>query len=290
MAEALPLKGKTAVVTGGGGAIGGAAAINLARDGAAVMLVGRTQATLEKGRDRLLQAVPEARVELHAADATRPEDMQAALQAAHDMQGFLDIIVSVVGRGGGFVPILMHDIESFRWVLEVNVLSAFLAVRYGAPLMKRGGAIVCTSSTVAKIPFPTMSAYTAAKCAVEGFVKVAADEMSGAGIRVNAVRPGLTPSGGTGGMFADQETMDLFAAETPLVPWRGGFGEADDIGRAIRWLAGPESAWVTGQSIAIDGGHELRKYPDMAYMISRLHGKEAVAALRRAEAPPPRKP
>jgi NAD(P)-dependent dehydrogenase (short-subunit alcohol dehydrogenase family) len=131
-----------------------------------------------------------------------------------------------------------------------------------------------------------MSAYTAAKCAVEGFVKVAADELAGAGIRVNAVRPGLTPSGGTSGMFADRETMDLFAAETPLVPWRGGFGQADDIGRAIRWLAGPESAWITGQSIAVDGGHELRRYPDMTYMMTRLHGNEAAAALRRGEPPP----
>jgi NAD(P)-dependent dehydrogenase (short-subunit alcohol dehydrogenase family) len=286
--DTQPLAGQTAIITGGAGALGSASAYNLAKDGAAVLLMGRTLAKLEEGRRGLLAKVPDARVELFAGDAMKPEDVEAGMQKAYDIQGRLDIIVALVGGGGGgggMVPILMQNLEQFRAVLDRNVLSAFLAVRYGVPFMKQGGAIVCFSSTVAKIPFPYMAAYTASKCAVEGFVKCAADELSGAGIRVNAVRPGLTKSNSNSGMFDDKEMIDAFAGETPLVPFRGGFGEPDDIGRCVRWLAGPESSWVTGQSIAVDGGHELRKYPDVSFTLARTHGLAAVDAVRKGRLP-----
>jgi NAD(P)-dependent dehydrogenase (short-subunit alcohol dehydrogenase family) len=99
------------------------------------------------------------------------------------------------------------------------------------------------------------------------------------------VRPGLTPAGGTGAIFEDKETLAAFAAETPLVASRGGFGKPDDIGRAVRWLAGPESSWVTGQSFAVDGGHELRRYPDAGPWVARNFGQAALDAVRRGEAP-----
>jgi NAD(P)-dependent dehydrogenase (short-subunit alcohol dehydrogenase family) len=279
------LSGKTALVTGGGGALGGASALNLLRDGAAVVLVGRTLASLETAKQRLLKEQPDARIELKAADATNTEQMQAAFQAAYDIQGRLDMVVSIVGRGGGFIPILLHDANSFRSIIEINTVSTFIAVRYSAPLMKNGGAIVCISSTVAKIPFPYMSAYTAGKFAVEGFVKCAADELAAAGIRVNCVRPGLTPAGGTKALFEDKETLAMFQAETPLVASRGGFGAPDDIGRAVRWLCGPESSWVTGQSFAVDGGHELRRYPDISHLVARTYGEAALQAVKKGQAP-----
>lgn len=279
------LKGMTAVVTGGGGALGGASALNLAKDGATVVLVGRTQATLDASRQRLLAACPGAQVATMAADATREDQMQPVFQAAHDIAGRLDIVVSIVGRGGGFIPILMHTAESFRAIIDINMQSTFIAARYAAPLMKQGGAMVFISSTVAKISYPYMSAYTAAKFGVEGFVKCAADEFAGQGIRVNCVRPGLTPAGGTKAMFDDRETLEAFAAETPLVASRGGFGTPDDIGRAVRWLCGPESSWVTGQSFAVDGGHELRRYPDAGPWVAKQHGEAALEAVRRGEVP-----
>ncbi len=79
-------------------------------------------------------------------------------------------------------------------------------------------------------------------------------------IRVNAVRPGLSRSNATGDMFADQGVIDRFLKEIPLART----GEPHDIAAAVRYLAGPESSWVTGQSFAVDGGQELRKNPDLA--------------------------
>ncbi len=183
--------------------------------------------------------------------------MQAALQQAWELQRRLDIVVATVG-GGGFRPLLMHDAASLMAELELNIASAFLAVRHASPLMApHGGAIVCISSNAARMTCRWLSAYCAAKAGLEAFVRAAAEELAGCGIRVNAVRPGLTRSGATGPMFDNPAMLDKFVAQMPL----GRAGEPDDIASAVRYLAGPESGWVTGQSIAVDGGSELRAIP-----------------------------
>ena len=156
MTEAV-LKGKTAFVTGGSGGIGAAAAKLLAQDRAAVLLMGRRLEALEQTRARLLAEVPGARIELHAGDAGQQADVEAGLDKALAIDGRLDIIVPTVG-GGGFKPLLMHDADSFRAELDYNIITAFLAVRYGVPRMKQGGTIVLISSTAAIMPFPWLGA------------------------------------------------------------------------------------------------------------------------------------
>src|SRR5262249_53798443 len=142
------LSGRTALVTGGAGAIGAACAEALLRDGAAVGIMGRKAASLEATRDALLEVVPEGRIDISPGDALSPGDVQIALDRAHGTAGRLDIIVATVG-GGGFKPLLMHDVDSFRGELDQNIISAFIALRYGAPLMRNGGSVVCISSTAA---------------------------------------------------------------------------------------------------------------------------------------------
>ena len=195
------------------------------------------------------------------------------------MQNRLDIIVPTVG-GGGFKPLLMLDAEQFRNELNINIISAFLAVRYGAPLMN-GGSIVCISSTAATLPFAYLPAYHTSKGGLENFVRAAAEELGQAGIRVNAVRPGLTRSDGTGGMIENPDILKRFIAEFPL----GRAGEPDDIAEAVRYLAGPESSWVTGQSFAVDGGNEIRKNPDLSDMIAAMFGQDTLDTLRRGKSP-----
>jgi NAD(P)-dependent dehydrogenase (short-subunit alcohol dehydrogenase family) len=274
------LAGKTAFITGGYGAIAGACAKFLLKDGAAVLLMGRKQDGLDKAKARLLTDVPGARIETHTGDGCEEADVRAALQKAHNIQNRLDIIVPTVG-GGGFKPLLMLDADTFRAELNVNIISAFLAVRYGAPLMDHGGSIVCISSTAAKLPFAYLPAYHTSKGGLENFIRAAAEELGSANIRVNAVRPGLTRSGGTGPMFEDKAIYDKFVAEFPL----GRGGEPDDIGQAVRFLAGPESSWVTGQSFAVDGGNEIRKNPDLSDMVGQIFGKDALAAVKRGKSP-----
>jgi NAD(P)-dependent dehydrogenase (short-subunit alcohol dehydrogenase family) len=273
------LAGQGAIVTGGSGGIGSACARLLLRDGAAVLIMGRRLEALEKTRAALLEAVPGGTVEIHAGDACSETDVRAALDKAFAMRGRLDILVPTVG-GGGFKPLLMLDADTLRAELELNIISAFLVVRYGAPMMK-GGAIVCMSSTAATLPFAYLPAYHTAKGGLENFVRAAAEELGAAGIRVNAVRPGLTRSEATGPMFASPDILGRFVAEFPL----GRAGEPEDIAQAVRYLAGPESAWVTGQSFAVDGGNEIRKNPDLSDMIALMYGQEALDTLRRGKSP-----
>ena len=98
---------------------------------------------------------------------------------------------------------------------------------------------------------------------------------------VNAVRPGLTRTDATTMLFADEEMRRRFAAEKPL----GRLGEPEDIAEGVRYLAGPESSWVTGQSIAIEGGNELRKAPDMGPMVAAIYGEDAYRAVLEGRAP-----
>lgn len=250
------LAGKTALVTGGSGGIGRACAEALARDGAAVVIMGRREEALATARAAVLAAAPGSRVEIAVGDAGSEDDVRAALAIAHGLGGRLDILVPTLG-GGGFARLLDKTVEDFRAELDVNITSVFIAMRHGVPLMRSGGAIVCISSTAATMPFPALAAYCAGKAGLEALVRTAADELSTLGIRVNAVRPGLTRSNATSEMFDNQAVVDRFLEQIPL----GRTGEPADIAAAVRYLAGPESGWVTGQSFAVDGGQELRRNP-----------------------------
>jgi NAD(P)-dependent dehydrogenase (short-subunit alcohol dehydrogenase family) len=272
----LALEGQGVLITGGGGGLGSAAAAWLARDGAAVTIMGRTEATLVAAKDRIREvAGPEATVEHFVGDALDAEDVQGGLAAAEELAGRLAIAVSVVGSGGGMKPLLMFDEAEVLEVLRRNIISAFLLIRHATPLMVKGGggSIVCVSSTVAKLSWPFMAIYNAAKSGLEGLVRAAALELGHLNVRVNAVRPGLTRTGTTGRMFED-DVLPKFIDEKPL----GRTGVPDDIAAGIRYLAGPESSWVTGKSLGIDGGHELTKAPYLEALVRQQHGDAAIDA------------
>jgi NAD(P)-dependent dehydrogenase (short-subunit alcohol dehydrogenase family) len=107
-------------------------------------------------------------------------------------------------------------------------------------------------------------------------VRCAADELGGLGIRVNAVRPGLVPTDLATPLTADGTVVEDYLDQMPLAR----LGTTDDIAAAVRWLAGPESSWVTGQCIAIDGGHSLRRGPRVDPMVANLLGADVLASIR----------
>ena len=137
------------------------------------------------------------------------------------------------------------------------------------------------SSTASILSSPYLAAYCAGKAAVDQMVRVAADELGARKVRVNSVRPGLTRTGATGGMFEMEPVLDRFLTEQPLA--RGG--EPEDIGRGVRFLAGPESSWVTGQCITVDGGHTLRRFPDMEDLARQVVGEEVFDAAQQGGLP-----
>jgi NAD(P)-dependent dehydrogenase (short-subunit alcohol dehydrogenase family) len=183
--------------------------------------------------------------------------------------------------GGGFKPLLMLSADDVRAEFEANTISAFHAIRHGAPLMERGGSIICISSTAATMPFGYLAAYHIGKAALEALVRAAAEELGSAGIRVNAVRPGMTRARDTAPMFDSPDVINTFLPEYPL----GRLGAPADIAGAVRFLAGPESGWMTGQSFAVDGGNELRRNPDLTPMVEAMLGAEAVTALKAGKEP-----
>lgn len=269
------LVGKTALVTGASSGIGLASARILARDGAAVLLMGRREDALRQARDKILDAVPKARIEVYAGDASDEAAAKAALQRARDIAGRLDILVPAVGGDDNYYPFLMESKDHFHYVLDRNLISAFLIMRYGAPLMHpHGGSIVCISTTTVTQQATGLAAYVAAKAGLERLVKLVALELGGAKIRVNAVRPGLTRSAATEFMFTVPGTEERYAAITPL----GRVGEPEDLANAVRFFAGPESAWITGQNIACDGGQELSgATPDF---LDQAYGKQLMDQIR----------
>jgi NAD(P)-dependent dehydrogenase (short-subunit alcohol dehydrogenase family) len=266
------LQGKTALVTGASSGMGMSSARLLAEDGATVVLMGRRADALLDAREALRKRVPDARFEIFAGDATEEEDVKAATKFAAGLNGKLDIGIAAVG-GCKIKPMMLQDAATFMGEYKLNTLSAFLMVRYGVPYMPQGGAIVCVSTAVAVQPFPGLSAYAAANAGLERFVKAAAHELGPARVRINAVRPGMTRSSATEGMYAVQELVKRFEDETIL----GRTGEPDDVARVIRFFAGPESGWVTGQSISADGGQEQGKVPDL---LDDLYGAEVMARVR----------
>lgn len=276
-ASGKPLAGTSALVTGGGGGIGAASATWLARDGASVVIMGRTEDTLAKARERILADAGEgATVEHVVGDALDEQSVKEALARAEALTGRLGIAVSVVG-GGTMKPLLMFDGDELLADLRRNVVSAFLVIRNATPLMTRtgGGSIVCISSDAAKIPWPFLATYNTTKSGVEGLVRGAALELAPLNIRVNAVRPGLVKTEATAtGLFANQPVIEQFVAEKPL----GRTGVPDDIAAGVRYLAGPESSWVTGQSIGIEGGNELTKAPYLESLVRKRFGDEAIDA------------
>ncbi len=269
------LVGKTAFVTGASSGIGLASARILARDGAAVLLMGRREAALHQARETILETVPKAQIDVYAGDASDEAAVKAALHRARAMAGRLDILVPAVGGDNNYYPFLMETTDHFQYVLNRNLISAFLVMRYGAPLMHpHGGSIVCISTTTVTQQATGIGAYVAAKAGLERLVKLVALELGGAKIRVNAVRPGLTRSAATQFMFSVPGTEERYAAITPL----GRVGEPEDLANAVRFFAGPESAWVTGQNIACDGGQELTgATPDF---LDQAYGKQLMDQIR----------
>ena len=276
------LAGRHAFITGGSGGIGAATARQFLIDGGSVSLVARRMSALQRVAEALYNELGrDVRIQLLAADALDAVEVSQALQASHAFAERLDICVATVG-GGAIKPLLMHDEDSFMDEIKLNLQGTFLVLKYAPPLMREhGGSIVCVSSDAAKLVFPWLPAYTTAKAGLEGLVRSAAEELSPFKIRVNAVRPGLTRTEATQALFDDPDIYQRFAAEKPL----GRLGEPSDIAQGIRYLAGPESSWVTGQSFAIEGGNELRKAADMSAMVEQIYGAEAFASVKRGDLP-----
>jgi NAD(P)-dependent dehydrogenase (short-subunit alcohol dehydrogenase family) len=266
------LAGRRALVVGGGSGIGLAAARLLAADGAHVTLAGRTLAKLEAAA-----ATIEGSVDVVACDVLAAADVRAAVSFAEGGDG-LHIAVTVPG-GGPFRPVLGYGDDEFDDAIRANVRPQFLVLKHAGAAMVRagGGSIVAVSSTAALFAMQWNAGYSAGKAAVDQLVRVAASELGPQGVRVNSVRPGLTATDSTVRLVETPALASRFLEQQAI----GRHGEPDDIAAAIRYFAGPESGWVTGQLLTVDGGHTLHRFPDLTDVArSSMEEGQFDAALR----------
>jgi len=271
------LSGKTALVTGGGSGIGLACARALLRDGCSVTLMGRTESRLVEAAEGLRREAPGGtQVAWHAGDVVDEAAVLAAVAKAAAPTGRLDIAVANAGAGAGG-PIFSTSVEMWRYTMDVNLTGTFLTVKHAGEKMGAGGggSIVAVSSIAGPLTHRFMAPYCASKAGVEMLIKVAADELGPLGIRANAVRPSLVPTEMADPLVQDQAIVDDYLDQIPL----GRLGTVDDVAAAVRYLAGPESSWVTGQCIAIDGGHTLRRGPRIETMVERFFGADTMTGM-----------
>jgi NAD(P)-dependent dehydrogenase (short-subunit alcohol dehydrogenase family) len=274
------MNGMAVLITGGGGGIGRATAAALARDGAHVVVSGRTGSKLDAVVAKNEAAAKDAGGSIRAfvCDNLDEAQVQQAIEFTMKPTGKLDGAVAVPG-GGAMKPVLRMPIDFVEEILRRNISSMYVLLKHSGSQMIRqgtGGSFVGVSSMQGIQPAPMFSAYCAAKAGLEMLVRCAADELGQHRIRVNAVRPGLTRTDATVGMFADEPTVAAYMEQQPLAR----DGESEDIAGAIRYFVGPESTWTTGQCLTVDGGCSLRRFPDL----TPLHRKRLGDELEKAAA------
>jgi NAD(P)-dependent dehydrogenase (short-subunit alcohol dehydrogenase family) len=243
--------GKVALVTGGSSGIGRATALAFAREGARVVF-GDID---ERGADETLALIKQAGGEaiFVKTDVAKAADVKALVDKAIQTYDRLDYAHNNAGIDGEFATIVANTEQNFDHVIGVNLKSVWLGMKYEIPEMRKrgGGAIVNTSSVAGLVAFRTMGPYVASKHGVIGLTKTAALEYSNFGIRVNAVCPGAirTPMIDT---FINNDSQ-VEAAMSALQPI-GRMGRAEEVSSLVLWLCSDAAAFVTGASIAIDGG------------------------------------
>jgi NAD(P)-dependent dehydrogenase (short-subunit alcohol dehydrogenase family) len=255
------MEGMAALVTGGGSGIGLGCAQRFATDGAHVTIAGRTEARLLEAVDEIASGgAPGTTVRHVVCDVTDEADVERAVASATEPTGRLDVLFACAGGSLHGGPIVASDTAAWRATVDLNLVGTFLCIKHAAPVMMRGGggSIVGMSSIAGHTTHRFMSAYCASKAGIEMLVKCAADELGEHNIRVNAVQPGIVGTDLMGFVTAGGPILDSYYSNMPVAR----VGTVDDIAAAVRYLAGPESTWVTGQMLGIDGGHQLRCGPD----------------------------
>jgi NAD(P)-dependent dehydrogenase (short-subunit alcohol dehydrogenase family) len=273
MAE-LVLAGQSALITGGGSGIGLGCARHLLRDGASVTLAGRSQARLDAAAEDLRAEAPSgAEVRTVTCDVSVEDDVAAAVAAATAVTGRLQLCVASAGTGT-LGPVIAMPTDQWRQVLGINLDGAFFTLKHAGEAMVRagGGAFVGISSIAAPLTHPFMAAYCVSKAGLEALVRTAADELGRAGVRVNAVRPGIVPTELAAPLEQDPEVLADYLAQMPV----SRTGTVDDVAALVRFLLGPEASWITGQCVGVDGGHHLRRGPDVEHWARALYGDDVV--------------
>lgn len=254
MTDRTSLDGKVALITGAAGAIGRATAALMARRGASIVAIDRPGSDFST-----LRGVLHAGTRLEVAEADVGDEAAVAgyVAAARNAFGRIDIFFNNAGIEGVVKPVEDYPVETFRKVLEVNVIGVFLGLKHVLPVMyAQGGGCVVNNSSIAGLKgTPGLSAYTASKHAVIGITRSVAAEAGPRGVRVVSVNPGPIESRMMDSINAGQspDPKAAHAAISAMVP-QGRYGRVEEVAELVAFLASDAAGYCHGGVYSVDGG------------------------------------
>lgn len=243
----MSLEGKAALVTGGGRGIGKAIALALAKDGANVAVSDIDQGSANQTAEEI-KSLGRDSIGLKA-DVSRSEEVEVMFQAMVDKFNGIDILVNNAGITRDGLLVRMKD-EDWSLVMKINLDGAFYCSRAAGKIMmkQRRGAIVNIASIVGVMGNAGQVNYSASKAGLIGLTKSTARELASRGVTVNAIAPGFIDTAMTQAL--NDKVKEKLMEQIPL----GRLGSSDDIANAVRFLASPEAAYITGQVLHVNGG------------------------------------
>ena len=242
------LTGRVAVVTGGNSGIGLATAKLFHAEGATVVISGRDRKTLESAS----REVGDGTLAVQA-DVSKLDEIDKLYNTVKTKFGKIDVLFANAGVAK-FADLEQSSEQLFDELFDINVKGLYFTIQKALPLMSAGASIILNSSVASAKGIANGSVYSATKAAVRSFARTLTTELIGRGIRINVVSPGpiTTPILSRNGL--PQEALDEIAKTlTAMVPARR-FGEPDEVGKAVVFLASPDSSYISGQELFVDGG------------------------------------